>query len=283
MKFIDAHTHLHDRRITTDVPGIVERAENMGVHYMVTCATMEENFQDTADLAAAYDSILPCFGIHPWFLDTLSQGWVEHLGNWLERIPSGIGETGLDFLERGADRDLQLEVFKKHLALAIDLKRPINIHIRKAWDALIHVLKGYGPLPGGGLVHSFSGSADLALLLARYNVSISFSGSVTRPKTKKKIRALKAASLDRILFETDTPDIFPTLDEDQLSAIEAANGKGTGLNEPRFVPAIVEIAARRRGIGFEEMADHGYNNALRLFAPLIVEGGANDGEIQGTP
>ena len=71
-----------------------------------------------------------------------------------------------------------------------------------------------------------------------------------------------------------------TLDSEQLSAIEAANGAGTGLNEPRFVPAIVEIAALRRGIGFEEMADHGYNNALRLFAPLMAAGRENDGDTQ---
>ena len=269
MNFIDVHTHLHDRRIIADVPGIVERAARMGLRHMVTCATMEENFPDTADLAEAYHGVLPCFGIHPWFLDTLSPGWVDRLGGWLERVPAGVGETGLDFMARGADRDLQLEVFKAHLALATDLRRPINIHIRKAWDALIHLLKAHGPLPGGGLVHSFSGSADLAVLLARYNISVSFSGSVTRPNTKKKIRALRAASLDRILFETDTPDIFPTLDKGQLDKIEAENGPGTGLNEPRFVPAIVEIAARRRGIGFEEMAAHGYNNARHLLAPLI--------------
>ena len=71
------------------------------------------------------------------------------------------------------------------------------------------------------------------------------------------------------MFETDTPDIFPTLDEASLAGIHAENGRGTGLNEPRFIPAIVEIAARRRGIGFEEMAGHGYANALALLAPLI--------------
>lgn len=268
MKFIDVHTHLHDRRIIKAAPGIVARADAVGVRFMVTCATIEENFRDTADLAGAYERVLPCFGIHPWFLDTLSPDWANRLGRWLDRMPSGVGETGLDFMARGADRDLQVAVFKEHLRLASDMGRPVNIHIRKAWDALIHILKAHGPLPAGGLIHSFSGSADIALLLARYNLSVSFSGSVTRPGARKKVRALKAVPLDRILFETDTPDIFPSLEEGVLKKIEAAGGRGTGLNEPRFVPAIVEVAARRRGIGFEELADSGYNNALGLFSPL---------------
>ena len=261
MKFIDVHTHLHDRRIVDGIPGIIKRAQGAGLKKIVSCATMEENFRATFDLAEEYESVLPCFGVHPWFLDTLSRGWERNLGDWLEKVPSGVGETGLDFMGRGADRDLQIEVFTAHLTLARDLGRPINIHIRKAWDVFIHILKKHGPLGAGGLVHSYSGSADLAKVLERYNLHISFSGSVTRHNAKKTIRALNAVDLDRILFETDTPDIFPTLDD--------GNDYAGRLNEPLFVPEIVRIAADRRGIGFEKLAGHGYINGLNLFKPLI--------------
>ncbi len=264
MKFIDVHTHLHDDRIIGGISGIVDRAEAAGLRQMVTCATMEENFQATFDLAEQYESVLPCFGVHPWFLDSLSRDWERNLGEWLETIPSGVGETGLDFMARGADRDLQIRVFKAHLAMADDLARPINIHIRKAWDVFIHILKQHGPLRSGGLVHSYSGSADLAGVLERYNLYISFSGSVTRYNAKKTVKALNVVSLDRILFETDTPDIFPTLDDGENHA-----GR---LNEPGFVPAIVKIAAGRRGIGFEKLAQHGYINGRRLFKPLMERG-----------
>jgi TatD DNase family protein len=75
MNFIDSHCHLHDSRIIADIPGIVTRAEAAGVKAMVTCATMEENFEQTAQLSLIYPSILPCFGIHPWFLAGLSPDW----------------------------------------------------------------------------------------------------------------------------------------------------------------------------------------------------------------
>lgn len=261
MNFIDVHTHLHDHRIRADLTGIISRAQKAGVRYMVTCATMEENFKDTARLARENACVLPCFGVHPWFLDTLSHGWKENLGHQLESIPSSVGETGLDFVARGADRDLQIKVFKAHLALAREFNRPVNIHIRKAWDALIHILKKDGPLPSGGLIHSFSGSADLALVLEKFNLHISFSGAVTRPNAKKTAAALNAVSLDRIVFETDTPDIFPSF--------KGVKTPHLHLNQPCNLPGIVAIAAGRCNMGFEALAFYGYTNALNLFSPVM--------------
>jgi len=261
MDFMDVHTHLHDQRIIGDIPGIITRAGNAGLRLMVTCATMEENFPATAELAGAYDSVLPFFGIHPWFLETLTPHWENNLAFWLEKMPSGIGETGLDFMIKGTDRDLQIQVFKIHLALATALNRPMNIHIRKAWDPFIHILKKNGPLRAGGLVHSFSGSADLTRVMERFNLHISFSGSVTRANAKKTVRALNAVSRDRILFETDTPDIFPSFGEPP--------GRETQLNQPSNLPGILKIAARHRKMRFEELAGWAYTNGLNLFLPIM--------------
>lgn len=259
---MDSHCHLHDDRIINQMPEIITRAQGAGVAYMVTCATMEGNFSATADLANKNSVILPCFGIHPWFLDSLTPGWEDRLGTLVSQCPSGLGETGLDFMDKRADRDLQINVFKAHLSLANDLGRPINIHIRKAWDPFVHILKHHGPLKAGGLVHSYSGSADLIKVLEKYNLHISFSGAVTRPNAKKTVKALAEVSLDRILFETDAPDLFPSLDGSPMETRSL-------LNEPAFLPSIVEIAAQLRGMGFEKLADHGYTNAITLFDPLI--------------
>ncbi|WP_321495508.1 TatD family hydrolase [uncultured Desulfobacter sp.] len=260
--FIDVHTHLHDSRIINDVPDIVLRAKNAGVKKIATCATMQENFERTAELSEKFSGVLPCFGIHPWFLDTLSPNWEDNLAQWLEKIPSGVGETGLDFMDKGADRDLQLGVFKTHLALACDLNRPINIHVRKAWDAILKILKHHGPLAAGGVIHSYSGSADLIPLLEKFNLHISFSGSVTRPNAKKVVQALGAVSLDRIVFETDTPDIVPQF-------ILDAHPDKTPLNEPANVPQIVRVAAQRKCMDFQTLARHGYENSLVLFGSVL--------------
>ena len=260
--YFDVHAHLHDPRISRDTNGILNRARRAGVVHTASCATMESNFKETETLARAHAGVVPCFGIHPWFLETLSPGWEAVLGAQLSALPSAVGETGLDFMDRGADRDLQLAVFRRHLGLAMDLGRPINIHIRKAWDAFVRILRETGPLPAGGLVHSYSGSADLVKLLTGYNLHISFSGAATRPKAKKTLRALNEVPLDRILFETDTPDLFPSLET-------GPDVRHRPLNEPRYVADVVRICAQRRGLPVEKLAGHGYRNALHLFDPIL--------------
>jgi len=259
LEYVDAHCHLHDPRIIRDIPGIVQRAEAAGVTCMVTCATMEENFEATSALARQYPAIVPCYGIHPWFLDSLSPGWQQVLGDRVAAEPCGIGETGLDFMDRHADRERQLAVFAFHLSLARDLARPVNIHIRKAWDPFIRLLKKIGLLKTPGLVHSFSGSAELVKVLERYNLYISFSGSVTRPGAKKVVKALNAVSRDRILLETDTPDIYPSVPDPDPH----------GLNEPKNLPAIARIAAARAGVPVPEFARRAHANALAVFSDII--------------
>ncbi|MCF8091210.1 MAG: TatD family hydrolase [Desulfotignum sp.] len=261
MQYVDAHCHLHDRRIAQDVSGIVQRAADAGVTHMVTCATMEENFGATATLSRQYPAIVPCYGIHPWFLDSLSPCWQQVLGDRVAATASGVGETGLDFMDKNADKDRQIEVFAGHLSLALDLERPINIHIRKAWDAFIRLLKKTGPLKTPGLVHSFSGSADMVKLLMRYNLYISFSGSVTRPGAKKVVKALNAVPGDRVLLETDTPDIYPSVPDPDPH----------GLNEPKNLPTIAQIAAARAGVPVPDFVFRAYANARKIFATLIPE------------
>ncbi len=241
------------------MPGIVARAEAAGVKAMVTCATMEENFEQTAQLSLAYPSILPCFGIHPWFLDSLSPDWKKKLEQYLVSYPSGIGETGIDFMIKSLDRDRQMAVFEHHLMLAREMGRPVNIHIRKAWDAFVRLLKKLGKFKTPGLIHSYSGSADLIPIFEAHNLYISFSGSVTQPGAKKGIKALKAVSRERYVLETDTPDIYPYLPEPNPDR----------LNEPRNLAAIARIASERAGFGVKTFSGQAYQNSLNLFSPLL--------------
>ncbi|MCP4020657.1 MAG: TatD family hydrolase [Desulfobacteraceae bacterium] len=262
MRFIDSHCHLHDSRIIADLPGIEDRARTAGVDFMVTCATMENNFELTARISKDFHSIIPCFGIHPWFVETASENWQTDLENYLVKYNAGIGETGIDFVDKTCNRDLQVLVFKEHLALARELNRPINIHVRKAWDTFIHILKTFGRLDSGGLIHSYSGSADMIPLFEKYGLYISFSGSVTNPGAKKVVNALKQVSQNRVVLETDTPDIYPHLPE----------GRKKRLNEPENLPAICRIAADRIKMDAEQFSRNTYQNSLRLFKKILPKG-----------
>lgn len=260
MPFIDSHCHLHDARVIPDMDMIVERASTCGVKYMVSCATMECNFDATARLSKKFPSIIPCFGIHPWFVDTISQNWKNILADTLESSPSGVGETGLDFTDKTVDREVQIDVFTHQLTLAKELERPVNIHIRKAWEPFIHLLKKIGRFNVPGLVHSYSGSADMVPILEKYGLYLSFSGSVTNPGAKKVIQALKKVSQTGFVLETDSPDIMP---------YQQKKDGAYHLNEPANLPAIAAIAADRIGIDVEIFTQRAFDNALALFDPIL--------------
>ncbi len=271
MHFIDSHCHLHDSRIISDIQPLISRATENNVEKMVTCATMEENFEITAQLSEENSSILPCFGIHPWFIDTMSDKWKNNLETYLELNLSGVGETGIDFTDKTADRDKQTQVFEHHLSLARDFGRPINIHVRKAWEPFIHIIQRFGKFKVPGLIHSYSGSADMITLFERFGLYISFSGSVTNPSTKKVKKALAAVSKDRFVLETDSPDIYPYLASDNNGENNDKNNirRYEKLNEPKHLPAIAKIASDECQQTFDAFCTNAYENSKKLFSPIM--------------
>ena len=272
MLFIDSHCHLHDPRVINDIVSLDKHAKSSHVKYMVSCATKEDNFKLTAQLSEDFSSIIPCFGIHPWFVDTISSKWRENLEHYLQMYPSGVGETGLDFTDKACNQENQIKVFEHHFMLAQNLERPINIHIRKAWDTFIHILKKYGKLKVPGLIHSYSGSADMIPLFEKYGLYISFSGSVTKPGAKKVVKALEIVSKKRFVLETDSPDIYPCLPETETkSETDLKSNLTLKLNEPANLPAIAKIASARIGMGFQEFSNHAFNNSLTLFSPILSD------------
>jgi len=261
MKFIDAHCHLQDQRIAFDHEPIIQSADTVGIKYMACCSTKEKDWQDVQKLSLKNNSVIPSYGIHPWFIDNLALEWQKRLASLLKAeknrlkghfLPS-VGEAGLDFTIKSFDRSLQVKIFTGQLILAKELGLPISIHIRKAWDIFIHIIKKMGALPANGLIHSYSGSADMIPILEKYGFYISFSGSITRPGAKKVINALKAVSDNRILIETDSPDILPSmLDKNEY-------------NTPANLVYIAEIASQIKRIPVQELVRKTYNNGVRLF------------------
>jgi TatD DNase family protein len=119
---------------------------------------------------------------------------------------------------------------------------------------LIELLDRFGELPQGMLIHCFGGSAEIAVELVKRGAYISFSGSSTRPNAKKAGSAIRAVPDDRILIETDAPDILPTTAEGEL-------------NEPANLRLVLAKAAELRGVSEESLAEITFRNAVQFFAP----------------
>lgn len=257
MRLFDTHCHLQDERLRDGLDRVMDRARQAGVTGFVCCGVTEEDWPEVRRIAGRYDGVVPAYGLHPWYLGKRSGGWRDELRACLESDPrAAVGEIGLD---HAIDSDTfagQEEVFRAQMAVAAELGRPVSIHCRKAWAALLEVLDELPELPPGVVVHSFSGSRELVEQLADKGVHFSFSGSITLSGNKRAHRTVPHVPAERLLIETDAPDIPPVID---------GRRDYEHPNEPSLLVHILDRVAELRGAGREEIAGLTTRNAERLF------------------
>ena len=253
MKLFDCHNHIQDKRLFSDRENMMKRARTAGVVSMGVKGCCEADWPRVIELSEAYEGIHPAFGLHPWFIAERSSDWFQTLEKLLLEYPqASVGEIGIDHAIEERDDADQEAVFLAQLEIARRLDRPVSIHCRKAWGRLIELIDQFGELPRGMLIHCFGGSAEVAIELVKRGGYISFSGSITRPNAKKAGPAIRSVPADRLLIETDAPDIMPTTAEGNL-------------NEPANLRFVLSKAAELRGSSETELAELTFRNAERFF------------------
>jgi len=258
--YFDTHSHLQDGRYGADLDAVIDRGLAAGVAHMVTCGTEEADWASVLALAHRRPCVVPLLGLHPWFIGRAGQDWFEILTRRVGAHPIGLGECGLDFALESFDREAQEAAFRAQLGLAREADRPVSIHCRRAWERLATLVREVGLPQAGAVIHSFSGSAEVAQSLQRLGLHLSFSCSLANPANKRAAKAVAAVSLDRLLLETDAPDIPPR------HLPEYREGR---LNEPANIRLVAEAAARARGQDEGVVAEHAHANATRIFGRLL--------------
>ena len=259
MTWFDAHNHLQDPRLEPGLPDVIRRARNAGVSFMSCCGTEAPDWPRVERLAAEVPGLIPSFGIHPWNLRGRGDRWLEDLESVIKRVPSaGVGEIGLDHaLEYRCD-DEQDEVFGRQLELARRFERPVSIHCRKAWESLLQGLDRVGPLPAGFVVHAYSGSPEMVPAICERGGYVSFSGTLTRHRNHRAQAACMVVPEDRLLIETDAPDMLPEIPGRQPAPDEPPN-------EPANLAYVAAAMAQYRAMPLEMVAGLTTDNARRLF------------------
>lgn len=205
----DAHNHLQDVRFDAIRDRVIAGMRDAGVRRCVVNGTCADDWPAVAELAGQHpDLVIPSFGLHPWRKP--SHGWLEQLAGLLDTVPGAcVGECGLDRWMEHCDAGLQEEVFLAQLRLAADRDLPLSIHCLKAWGRLVELLES-NPLPKRGfLLHSYGGPQELVARLARLGAYFSFSGYFLHARKQKVREAFRKVPPDRLLFETDAPDMLP--------------------------------------------------------------------------
>jgi TatD DNase family protein len=163
-----------------------------------------------------------------------------------------IGEIGLDFHYDHSPRDVQVETFRRQVRLARDVGLPVIVHTREADAETATLLEGEGAAEVGGVIHCFTGGADLAQRALALGFFVSFSGIVAFPRADGIQAVAQTMPLDRLLIETDAPFLAPP----------PHRGK---RNEPAFVVEVAREVAALRGVTVETVGAATKANFERLF------------------
>ncbi|KAL6288356.1 hypothetical protein ACE6H2_005866 [Prunus campanulata] len=292
MKLFDAHCHLQDPRIFDKAPQLIAAAVDSGVVRFAVNGVSEKDWHLVKQISESYPCVIPCFGLHPWYVAERTPNWLNTLKQFFEATPSAaVGEIGLDKGSQGKKVDFtdQVNVFRQQLELAKELKRPASIHCVRAFGDLLQIMKSLGPFPAGVILHSYLGSAEMVPEFANLGAYFSFSGFLMSMKVHKAKRMLKMVPSERILLETDAPDALPKSELDsahlvegaslpeELQSIEISSAPFAGardvltfpkeaLNHPQNIHKVLIYVASLVEMTKEELAEVTYQNAVRLFS-----------------
>lgn len=282
--FFDAHTHVQFSGFNDDRDAVIQRALEADV-WMINVGTQKDTSRAAVELAEQYpDGMYAAVGLHPVhtshsFHDTQELGGGESATAFTSRgevfdaeyyralalnsKTVAIGECGLDYFHfnddepRGAQVARQKDAFLAQIQLAEEIKKPLMIHCRNAFDDLIEFIRPHVHQLAPGVIHFFTGTPENARVLLDLGFSFTFGGAITFPPRKGKTQgdydeAIALIPIDRILSETDAPYVAP------------AQFRGK-RNEPAYVVHAVARLAELKHVSVDEMKAQIWENAKRIF------------------
>jgi TatD DNase family protein len=254
---IDSHAHLHFDRFDEDRDVVIERARDRGITSIVTIGTHLESSAAAIELAVNYTDIFATAGVHPLAVDKFKEAdWANFESMWQHEKVVGVGETGLDYYYTPETRDLQLELFKRHLKAGRKFNLPVVVHIRDAFDDAFELLERHLG-SAGGIVHCFTGGVEACAKAVALDMYVSLSGIATFKNAKDLRAAIPLIPDERVLVETDSPYLAPVPHRGERC-------------EPAFVYETAQAVAALRGVEFDALCQQTKLNTERVFNKMAV-------------
>jgi TatD DNase family protein len=252
--FIDTHCHLDAAEFNGNQAALVESAQAAGVGRIVVPAVAHANFEAVRLLCEQFPSCAPAYGIHPLYVDEAQPQDLDALRGYLAQPASvAIGEIGLDFFIEPHDQKRQEYFFVEQLKLAREFDLPVLLHIRRAQDAVLKLLRQHKV---HGIAHAFSGSRQQADEFIKLGFKLGFGGAMTHSRATRLRELAATLPPESIVLETDAPDIPPDFLE-----------RGQP-NKPEYLPRIAQTLAELRGMPLEEIARITTENARSMLTGL---------------
>lgn len=258
MNFIDTHTHLYCDDFDADCTETLNRCAAAGVTTLFLPAIDPETYDRQEEFVNSFDSdkvkLYQMMGLHP---TSVKEDWEQQLAQARQRLFDNpdkyvaVGEIGLDYYWDRTFEVQQQEVLKEQMRWADQLNLPVALHVRKAYEEILHLLKELNLSHYRGVMHCFGGDISQARRSIDQGFYIGIGGVVTF-KNAGMAEVVKAIPLNRIVLETDSPFLAPV----------PYRGK---RNESAFVVEVAKKIAELKGVSLNEVAEQTTENAKTLF------------------
>jgi len=253
--YFDTHCHYDFEQFDKDRDELLTRAlPQFGMAGVINAGINVPASRACVALSEQYDYIYAALGFHPHNASELTEGDLEILEE-LAKEPKvvAIGEIGLDFHYNHSDADTQRRCFALHLDLACKVGLPVLVHCREADEEVRDILLSRD-IGGkvGGVLHCFSGTAELALEYVAMGFYIGVGGVVTYKNAEGLREVVRRVPPERLLLETDSPYLSPV-------------PKRGGRNDSRNLVYVAEQIGAILGASADDVAMMTVQNARRLF------------------
>ena len=255
MRLIDSHCHLNYAGLVERQDEVLDTARARGVSGFLNISTRQVEWVDVLGAAERNADVWATVGVHPHEADAHPDlGAAALVDAASHQRVIGIGECGLDYHYDNSERPAQRERFEAHIEAARQTGLPLVVHTRDAEDDTAEIL-GRAVREGSvaGVLHCFTGTADLARKALDLGFYISLSGIVTFKSARDLQDTARMLPSDRILVETDSPFLAPVPHRGQTC-------------EPAFVADTAAFVAELRRVTPETLAETTTDNFFRLFS-----------------
>jgi TatD DNase family protein len=252
---IDVHCHLEQKDFDKDREEVIEKCKKK-LKAVVTSCVSPDDFELSIEIAKKYkDFVFLCVGIHPEEIKEIAE---KEKDEFLEIIKKnkdyivGFGEVGLDFywIKEEKFREKQKQWFVEFIDFAKEIKKPLIIHSREAYEDTIKILEKEDAKKV--LLHLFGG---LHLIKRVYKNGWYVSIGPVVIVSKKHAKIVNEMPIEFLLTETDAPWNSP----------EFFLKRERVRNDPTSVKFVVEKIAEIKNISFEEADRITTKNAIKFF------------------
>jgi TatD DNase family protein len=258
MRLVDTHCHLNFKSFDDDFIEVATASRGKGVDNLIIVGSDPDTSLEAIKRAREINSQIQGFayvaiGIHAVHTDRGKFEDIKALAS--DPLVEAIGETGIDFYH---DKDrkteqAQIDLFKKHIELAIEFEKPLIIHNREADERVREVIENYPDLKKA-VLHCFSADHHMAAWAVERGFYLSFTGNITYGNKKIK-KAIERTPIERIMVETDAPYMVP----------EPLRSEGIKKCEPWMCAEVVKKIALIKNLDLESVGEQIYNNSKSFF------------------